>query len=366
MREMAQWEKLNVLFVFTASALFAFCCFAIPYAFHRNEQSIDTDASQANGAIHIFPSIDKSRGGQIAVRDKLLALFVPHDPSSIFTVLDAISGNSSLSQNCHEIAHDLGHRAYELYGFSGAMALSDQNRQSYVVIGEICAGGYMHGIMEELLLDQPTLKNKIADMCATVPPVNRASCFHGIGHGLMFLHARDVSASLADCKTMGRVDDQTHCYEGVWMEMFWGDTGHALNNALGWSPDQPLQPCIDAPNNAKPACFLYANLGYLRMHSKDFAGAINECMNLKLSQSDRDFCLKGTGMTMMQYFLNHHLDQPENYVLNFKPEEKYAYYQGLIAYARLSDISDADIGTFCRTLKNDQDICLSILKNTPR
>lgn len=50
------------------------------------------------------------------------------------------------------------------------------------------------------------------------------------------------------------------------MEMFWGDTGHAGAESLGWDPDRPFEKCSQALSDEKPTCFLYAHLGYLRYH----------------------------------------------------------------------------------------------------
>jgi hypothetical protein len=309
--------------------------------------------------------MDKSRKEQLITRDKLLALFDAHDPTSIFTVLNTVADNEALSQNCHEIGHDLGHKAYELYGFSTAMTLNIPGHPSYPHMGDLCAGGYMHGILEELLIHQPDLKNTIGTICSTIPVQNRDSCFHGIGHGLMFVNNRDVPTSLADCQQLQKISDQAHCFEGVWMEMFWGDTGDSDTQALGWPPDQPLSPCISAPNVSKPACFLYANLGYLRLHPKDFTGAVALCRNPNLSSTDVGFCMKGIGMTMMQYFLSHRLQNPESFVAGLDAEATVSYYKGLIAYGRLSSAKESDLQDFCTNLSADKETCLYLLKTMP-
>ena len=76
------------------------------------------------------------------------------------------------------------------------------------------------------------------------------------------------------------------------MEMFWGDTGHAGADSLGWNPDQPFEKCRTAKNDEKPTCFLYAHLGYLRYHPGDFDGVVGFCTANSLTLSDQNFCLK--------------------------------------------------------------------------
>jgi plastocyanin len=335
------------------------------FGFQNDRRLADHGIILVIDADHPLPVMDKSRKEQLITRDKLLALFDAHDPTSIFTVLNTVADNEALSQNCHEIGHDLGHKAYELYGFSTAMTLNIPGHPSYPHMGDLCAGGYMHGILEELLIHQPDLKNTIGTICSTIPVQNRDSCFHGIGHGLMFVNNRDVPTSLADCQQLQKISDQAHCFEGVWMEMFWGDTGDSDTQALGWPPDQPLSPCISAPNVSKPACFLYANLGYLRLHPKDFTGAVALCRNPNLSSTDVGFCMKGIGMTMMQYFLSHRLQNPESFVAGLDAEATVSYYKGLIAYGRLSSAKESDLQDFCTNLSADKETCLYLLKTMP-
>jgi hypothetical protein len=66
------------------------------------------------------------------------------------------------------MAHDLGHHAYELYGFSRAMTWSNGAIEN-TSVDDICAGGYMHGILEELFLHHSELQNNPESVCANIP-----------------------------------------------------------------------------------------------------------------------------------------------------------------------------------------------------
>jgi len=334
------------------------------FGFHNHERSLDRGIIRVTDHVHDLGNIDKTIvASQRVVRDKYLALLQPGQPESIFTLLDTIEADQGLSSDCHDIAHDLGHRSYELYGFSGAMTYSNPTRLSHTSADDICAGGYIHGILEELFLHQPELKTAPAGICAGIPEINRGSCFHGIGHGLMFANRRDVPVSLGTCQTLGRIDYIHRCYEGVWMEMFWGNTEHAGANSLGWTLEQPLTPCKNAVMDEKPACFLYAHLGYLRTHHYDFAGVVKLCDQSGLGQKDESYCLKGLGITIMKHVTSHHLANSEGLVSGLNSWQKYAYYQGVIGYARLSDVSESYLRNFCGSLKNDGAICFDVLKN---
>lgn len=336
------------------------------FGFHNHDKSIHRGIIRVADPDNPAPVIDKTKESHRATRDELLTLLDASDPNSVFTLIDAIDGNYTLSRDCHDIAHDLGHRAYEMFGFSGAMTFNNPDRLSHTSVDDMCAGGYMHGILEEVFLHQPELEKNPGAICVSIPEDNRGSCFHGVGHGLMFIHKRDATASLAVCRDLGEMMDMVRCFEGVWMELFWGNTDHAGADSLGWTEERPLVPCQNAKPDEKPACFLYAHLGYLRTHPRDFTGAVRLCTGSGLSSSDTNFCLKGIGITMMKHFTSHRLAETERLVDGLDADKKYAYYLGVVGYARLSAVSDGELYRFCGALKNDADLCTAVLKNVPR
>lgn len=335
------------------------------FAFHNHEKSLHRGIIRVIDPDNPLPNIDKTLAYQLEIREKLLSLLKPNDPSSIFTVIDTIEADGALSNDCHDLSHDLGHKAYEMYGFSGAMTFDNPTRLSHTSVDDICAGGYMHGILEEVFLHQPELKNNPEPICSSIPENNRDSCFHGVGHGLMFVNNRDVSASLTTCKSLPEFDDEHRCYEGVWMEMFWGETDHAGGNSLGWDLKEPLSRCVIAEETEKPTCFLYAHLGYLRVHHFDFQGALDLCTKNGLSESDAKFCVKGIGITMMKHVTSQNLGAAEALVANLDYGKKYAYYEGVIGYARLSNVKEANLVYFCNNLKTDAAVCAEVLKTDP-
>lgn len=75
----------------------------------------------------------------------------------------------------------------------------------------------MHDILEEVFLHQPDKAQNPQALCDSLPETGRDSCF-----------------------------------EGVWMEFFWGNTGHAGANSLGWSINTPLASCQHARGDEKP------------------------------------------------------------------------------------------------------------------
>lgn len=317
--------------------------------------------SIATTSLNNLPNIEKTPRGLRPTRDKLIALLKPNDPDSIFLVVDTIAEDPNLSLNCHEIAHDIGHRAYEMYGFSDAMTFDNPKHVKHALVQYICAGGYMHGILEEMSLHHPEFLQHPDTICDTVPTSDRASCFHGMGHVYMLAHARDAEASISGCRLVSHIYDRARCFEGVRMEQFWGIPNEMSTSTLGWDIEKPVAACVGLVNDEKPTCFLYSSFGYLKYHPKDYAGAVRLCTENNLDDSNTSFCLKGLGITMMSKFKGQHLEDSEVYVTQLSYDQKYAFYLGVLGYARLSGVSKSDLETTCSLFKVDSGVCLAAL-----
>jgi hypothetical protein len=344
----AQHDSQTFVFRFTKTGTFSY---------HNQDVSVDHGIITVYDPEHPAPDIDKTLARQEAIRDKLLTLLVPGDPNSIFAVVDAIEKDAVLSLDCHEVAHDIGHKAYELYGFSGAMTYSNPERVNHASVMDICAGGYVHGILEEESLYDANFGEQPSALCAHVPASTRSSCYHGIGHALMFFYLRDIEKSLTGCRTMPTPSSRSRCFEGVWMEAFWGETEHAGAGSLGWDLDKPLQPCIDARVDAQPACFIYAPFGYLRTHSKDYSGAITLCSASGLTENQATFCLKGMGIILVSHFKASGLERTQPYAADLTYAEKYGFYEGVTGYGRLSGMSEDGLVSLCASLGADAAVC---------
>jgi plastocyanin len=335
------------------------------FSFHNHEKSLHHGIIRVIDPDRPMPNIDKTLAHQLEIRAKLLNVLVQNDTSTIYKVIDAIEADNALSNDCHDLAHDIGHKTYEMFGFSGAMTFNDPDRLGHTSVDDICAGGYMHGILEEVFLHQPELKDNPHPICSAIPENNRDSCFHGVGHGLMFVNKRDIPTSLSTCRSLNDFEDEHRCYEGVWMEMFWGETNHAGSDSLGFDLKEPLARCVQAAETEKPTCFLYAHLGYLRTHHHDFNGALDLCTENNLNEPDAQFCIKGIGITMMKSITSQHLERSEQLVQKLNYGEKFAYYEGVIGYARLSNVNEGILINFCNALKNDAEVCRAVLKTDP-
>ncbi len=331
-------------------------------AYHNEVKLSDQAYIAVISAGEPIEDIDKTISGQRALRDKLLAMLEPGNPDSIFRAIDAISADPVLNRGCHDIAHDLGHHAYELYGFSEAMTFSSAKHVDDARVRSICAGGYIHGVIEELSVNEPTALNNPDSICGNVARADRDGCYHGLGHAFMFVNNRDAEASTAGCRAAVSLYDEHRCFEGVRMEQFWGSPDHLDSGTLGWDTTNPLAPCKIAPPDEKPTCFLYSPFGYLRTHPKDYTGTVNLCAHSNLATDDAALCLKGLGITMMSKFKGKNLEGSEMYVAGLSDPLKYAFYQGVLGYANLSGVKELELQETCSLFKTDGNLCLTVLQ----
>lgn len=76
-----------------------------------------------------------------------------------------------VSKKCHDLAHQIGHEAFDLFGFAVSISHAGE---------DICAGGYTHGILEHYFLSDTTLAEHPEDACMSIAEKSKGSCFHGV------------------------------------------------------------------------------------------------------------------------------------------------------------------------------------------
>ena len=107
------------------------------YAWHNHEKS------DHRGIVRVFDpknpliSIDKTKKELRETRDRFLSMLDPQDDTSITHMINTLEADTKLSRNCHDMSHDLGHRAYKLFGFSRAMTFGSGAENTSV--DDICA-----------------------------------------------------------------------------------------------------------------------------------------------------------------------------------------------------------------------------------
>jgi hypothetical protein len=290
----------------------------------------------------------------------LLQMLHPGNPSSILRMFDAINANPSIKYNCHEMAHVLAHRAYELYGFSDALTFDNPQSNIHTSIEEICTGGYMHGILEKAFEMQPQLAKDPGVLCEGIPVKNQPDCYHGVGHALMFVNNRKIGVSLTQCTSLGTTAAR-NCYQGVWMELFIGNTDHSGQGTLYWDVANPLDQCLPTSGEIRNQCFFYLGLGYVHIHQSDYGGAIHLCLTSTLSEADTRYCLQGVATHIVGYFRGSHLEQVVPYISDLDEAQKKTFYNGLMYYAYFAKINTDTLSNTCDLLNSDRAMCHSAL-----
>ena len=332
------------------------------FGYDNDLQTTDRGFVQVTDPAHLPISVEEIPASQQPILDYLLTLFIPGDPNSIFTVFDAVQTNPTLAVNCHELGHALGHRAYEMYGFSNSLTFSNPNNVLHTPVSDVCSGGYIHGILEEVFDHQPELTKDPKSICANIPPgkldFNLDNCYHGVGHALMFAYKRNITKSIDGCRTLGDANFQMRCFRGIYMELFFSDTEHSGPGTLNWDPADPLQVCKAAPSDARPACFMYVPFGYQKTHNDGVPGVITMCTTGGLVASDTAKCLLGTGFGT---YPGKDFRILASYTAPLSYENAYNFYTGVTLAALESTVTVDELTKSCSALSNNKDACLAAL-----
>ncbi len=226
---------------------------------------------------------------------KIFPLIEKNNPDSLDLALrkfkEFISQDQKISQKCHGFGHRIGRKAFEYYGFSDSIIHARE---------DVCAGGYTHGILEAYFTADGTLADHPTSACATVDPKRKQSCYHGVGHGLMFHYYDDVAKSLEKCRTLPDDTLKNRCAEGVFMELFDGDLRHA-GGEVKYSSGDLFAPCQNLERSAEwYVCGFFAWLGYLRYAPEDYIWALSVCRD---GWSYTNMCITWVGREIAKRYL---------------------------------------------------------------
>lgn len=231
-------------------------------------------------------------------RDELLAVQRARGSAEALEELDVRSRtHAKLGGVCHAIAHDLGHAALQLAGGKPGKALTVRN--------DVCGGGFTHGVIEDALT---TSKNPARDLLRICAPKQDGSCFHGVGHGVMFATGLDVAKSIDLCDLAPNPTLSVRCGEGVFMQLFSADVagGHAASKgANAETVDSAPETCSGIRMPYAGACWFYTPTLWLSERPDDFFGAMKWCA-MAPSDFGRELCAKGVGSRTIKY----HPDDP--------------------------------------------------------
>jgi hypothetical protein len=234
-------------------------------------------------------------GGDTDKGDCLNALAVyaydSYEIPEVVATLDTLSLNER-HQWCHEVMHYIGWRAY---------ATQKDIASSFMESAELCDSGMYHGVMEEYLRQeglQGNMEDLIKNTCVASlqgnPELSEGTislCYHGLGHGLMYITTADLKKSLDYCDLL-EGQDAYACYGGAFME-------YSANKAVGPLSDKEkpdlndFNYCSELSEKQKSSCLSRQGTNNLVVTKGDVGEAMRLC--LRIDEPDRQGCFQAVG-----------------------------------------------------------------------
>ncbi len=224
------------------------------------------------------------------VSAKLTELTIAQEPSASFDYLrTSMATDLSVAHDCHMLLHHLGHEAYKKYGsFSAAIAYQDG----------LCNSGYTHGAVEAQFLATDDVHGTLLATCAQAGERTFAAwqCYHGTGHGLMYVTGKDLNKSVLQCQEHTTDFARKSCVNGAFMEKFVVVSHTGMQSNAASTIDANLCKAQDAAY--KTDCYFYAPTAYLTRSPGAYDGAFRECRGVE--DDYQRVCVSGVGSQAMK------------------------------------------------------------------
>lgn len=193
---------------------------------------------------------------------------------------------------CHEVMHYMGWRAFET---------EEDIARAFLQSSELCDSGMYHGVMEEYLRQHglggdiaDIIKNTCARSLASNPDLSDGTlslCYHGLGHGLMYITTADLRRSLDYCDLLSNADSHA-CYGGVFMEYAAAKSVGPLSDAQ--RPDlSDFNYCSELSPKQKTACLSRQGMNNLVVAKGDVGEAMRLCLHIE--GQDQIGCFQAVG-----------------------------------------------------------------------
>jgi hypothetical protein len=116
--------------------------------------------------------------------------------------------------DCHIMGHAVGHASWRKERDLG---------RAFRACTSACIQGCMHGAVEAFMIDGPPAETSPARVRAFCDQLGtnsleRRQCLHGLGHGVMHQHRKDLTAATNACETLGGRREADLCLGGLWMQ----------------------------------------------------------------------------------------------------------------------------------------------------
>jgi plastocyanin len=187
----------------------------------------------------------------------------------------------------HQLAHAVGRETAKRFGVNGAAFQRCPNIFNY---------GCVHGFFEYALGQTATPRAAAVSICGSGgkrSEVDRFSCYHGVGHGVMMAKAYDLQGALDVCDTFPTAESEHGCWQGVFMENV--NAGMAGKARPGvFVRDRPLAPCTNVAAQYRHECYINHAGWIVLVSSFDIARAARVCMGAE--RVFRSVCAQSLGL----------------------------------------------------------------------
>jgi plastocyanin len=204
------------------------------------------------------------------------------------------AADDKISALCHDMLHEIGHTSYKKYG---------SFKEAAQFQSDFCNSGYIHGLFESYFATTEHPLGGLSDQCKNYAvnrrPFDLWQCYHGIGHGFMYLTGGDLDESLKLCQENLPINDVLSCQNGVYMEVFNSEILAKEKSFVDSA--NPFATC-STRNIAKADCYMYVPVYLSNSLNMDFADMFNEC---KKAESRYVYsCVEGIGSEAIKRNMN--------------------------------------------------------------
>lgn len=154
------------------------------------------------------------------------SLYPKLDVPAIFDIVRDIRKLDTSYQFCHVLGHKIGERVVseDPSGWVNAIPLNPSDG--------LCSNGFIHGVVggrfRAEVLDDATIQKFLPDFkiaCAAhdrwqPSDLDRAICYHGMGHLFDFITNADIPKALSLCSSVAPENFKRVCVQGVFMQIY--------------------------------------------------------------------------------------------------------------------------------------------------
>jgi hypothetical protein len=322
----------------------------------------------AKEAAQVYEKCAKQFRWQNCYSDKFENLIKKNNFENTNSILQSLKRNDKRLHNCHSLAHVIA---------KGELNKSPDDWPALAkkVDAYECANGYVHGMLEGLLLSNriELSTNSLSNFCEQAKKhlggdENDAliNCYHNIGHLLMLQSGGEIDSSLNICGSFSTSMNKYFCYSGVFMEEFVRDglSDHGIKPKIVFNEENTKkeeQICNKYDGEVSKACWREIVTMYRALAENDPKQVLKYCSNSN-NYTYQDECYS-YGLYLMMTSSNLIDNTFDQLCLPLREREesyKYCIKMQIIALAD-SDLNRNTAKSICDNTEKFQTYCNEIL-----